>query len=174
MLRTNVVVPLGMMSPACGVEPRGRLKAAIRLVRGQRIPSQKGALVETRVVGSVPGSAVLFEPRNDWSQSLGMELKGSLVCPDHEGKVLILIRNTTAETLQVHPGELIGSMDSFELEMDLVADNAPTSLEEDGVAVVRVIPQAEDRCKKLATFLRKGKDSERGRAADSGLCFRLP
>ena len=34
----------------------------------------------------------------------------TLVCPDCKGK------NMTADTLQVHPGELIGSVDSFELK----------------------------------------------------------
>ena len=86
----------------------------------------------------------LAQPRNDWSQSLGMEPEDSLVCPDHEGKILITIRSMTTDTLQVHPGELIGSMDSFELEKDSMADDSLTNLGEDSVSVARVIPQAED------------------------------
>ena len=35
LLGINVVVPLEMMSPACGVEPRGGLQAAVRLFQGQ-------------------------------------------------------------------------------------------------------------------------------------------
>ena len=54
LLGTNVV-PLGMMSPACGVEPRGGLKAAVRLVQEQRISSQKGALVEAQIGGAFLG-----------------------------------------------------------------------------------------------------------------------
>ena len=37
-----------------------------------------------------------------------------------------LTRNLTADTLHVHPGELIGSVDSFEIEKDSVADDTPT------------------------------------------------
>ena len=118
LLGTNVVVTLGMMSPACGGERRGGIKAAVCLVRGQQIPSQKGAMVEAQIEGSVPGSAVLFKPRNDLSQSLGIELKDSIMCPNDESKVLIPIRNAITNSLQVLPGELIGSVDIFELEKD--------------------------------------------------------
>ena len=92
-----------------------------------------------------------------------MELEDSLVCPDHEGKILIPIRNTTADTLRVLTGEVIGSVDSFELEKNSVANDAPALLAEGSVSVARVISQAEEeRHEKLATFLRKGKDPDIG------------
>ena len=67
LLGTNVVIPLGMIAPAGGVEPKGGRKATVRLVRGQRIPCQKGAVVEAQIEGNVPGSTVLFQPRTEWS-----------------------------------------------------------------------------------------------------------
>ena len=89
-----------------------------------------------------------------------MELEDSIVCPDHEGKVLIPIRNATNDSLRVLPGELIGSVGSFELEKDAVSDDMPPNL---GISVAVVNSQPdEERRKKLATTLRKAKglDSE--------------
>ena len=159
---TNVVIPLGMMAPAGGVEPRRGQKATVRLVHGHRIPCQEGALVEAQIEGSVPGSTVLFEPRTEWSRSLGMELEDSLVCPNQEGKVFIPIRNATADTLRVLPGELIGSVDLIEVEEDAVAEGTPTSHgEKDKAYVVTVVSQVENgKREKLANRLTKGKDPD--------------
>ena len=158
LLGTNVIVPLGMVSPAEGVAPRGGHKTTVRLVREQRIPSQKGAWVEAQLDRRVPESAVLFEPRTDWSHSGGMELTTSLVCPDQEGKVLIPVRNPTKDTLKVAPGEVIGSVDAFEVEKDAEPESVPVSFR-DGVVVSRVVSlTGGERCTKLAKLLKEGKE----------------
>ena len=57
LLGTYVVILLGMMASAEGIE-------------GRR---------QQYVYSCVPGSTVLFVPRTDWSRSLGMELEDSCV-----------------------------------------------------------------------------------------------
>ena len=55
------------------------------------------------------------------------------------------IRNATADTLRVLPGELIGSVDRIEVEEDAVVKSAPTSHGEgDKVYVATVVSQVED------------------------------
>ena len=163
LLGTNVVIPLEMMAPAGGVEPKGGRKATVRLVRGQRIPCQKGAVVEAQIEGNAPGSTVLFEPSTEWSRRMGMELEDTLVCPDEEGKIFIPMRNATVDTLQVLPGELIGSVDLIEVEEDPGVGDTPTNVGEDEVYVATqsVVSQGEEvRREKLANLLTKGKDPD--------------
>ena len=165
LLGTSVVIPLEMMSPARGVEPRGGHKAVVHLVRGQRIPCQKGVVMEAQIEGSVPGSTVLFEPRAKLSRDLAMELEDSLLCPDEEGKIFVPIRNVTADTLCVSPGEHIGSVDLIEVEGGTVTEDTSTSLGEDKAYVATIVPQVEDRRReKLAHLLTRGKapDNEVG------------
>ena len=124
LLGTNVVIPLGMMTPGGGVEPREEQKATVGLVGAHRIPSQKGALVEAQIEGNIPGSTVLFEPSTKWCRSSGVELEDSLVCPNQEGKIFIPLMNATADTLRALPGENIGSVGLVEVNEDALAKSS--------------------------------------------------
>ncbi len=81
LLGTNVIVPLGLMVPGQGVEPRtgevppgGSTTATIRLVQAKRVPGRTATLVQARTDSPFgQGGSVVFEPSSEWLDGTGLE-----------------------------------------------------------------------------------------------------
>ena len=89
------MMPLGLMVPGPGVEPRSGGKssqgvqgAAVRLIRAERIPSCCGVVVEAKVERGFGGGMVLVEPDSELVRSTELQIEDGLVEPDEAGRFL--------------------------------------------------------------------------------------
>ena len=97
---TNVTTPLGLMTPASGVEPRGEQseqkpdsplhpEAVVRLIQAQRIPGHSDAVVYAQLDGPISRpEEVLFEPNDEWLMQTGLQVEDCLLTPDEDRKIV--------------------------------------------------------------------------------------
>ena len=114
LLGTNIIIPLGLMLPAAGVEARLSSKeeagaGLVRLVKAERIPRESGVLVRAKLEGVLgePGPVVI-EPGALCGGGSGLQMEEMVVEPDAEGYVLVMVANTSCQALSVEAGEEIG------------------------------------------------------------------
>ena len=152
LLGTNVVIPVGLMSPAKGVSSRGGATAKVRLVQAKRVPGGKGAIVEAQVDGLHPcGSPLLFQPCPKVSGSIGVTMEDTILIPDEDRRVYVPVSNQTREPVMLQSGLSLGRLEEF----DVAPATDANELEGVCVAKVCVEPDSVDaaRKKKLASML---------------------
>ena len=117
LLGTNVIVPLGLIQPAPGVEARvSKAKSSgggtVRLVRAERIPRESGMLVKAQLEG-VQGKVgpVVVEP-GPMCEGLGLSMEEMVVEPDADGCVSVIVSNTSCQALSAEAGQEIGRVHS--------------------------------------------------------------
>ena len=106
LLGTNVSVPLGLMTPDTGVELRGgnqsctseaTEEAKVHLVGAICVPSRCTVVVCAQVQDSVKcAQTVWFEPGVTWLTESGLVMEDSLLEPDGDGLVSVVIHNPNA------------------------------------------------------------------------------
>ena len=108
LLGTNVLMPLKLMIPDVGVEVRGDSAsvggiARVHLIDTNRIPSGNAVVVHvTAEVRSLveTGLLMVFEPRNALITEPGLYLEDTPVEPDPDGRVCLVIHNSTGNSCQ--------------------------------------------------------------------------
>ena len=128
LLGTNVIVPLGLIQPAPGVEarvskakPGGR--GMVRLVEAEQIPRESGMLGKAQLEGvQCEGFRLLREEM--------------VVEPDAYGFVSVIVSNTLCQALSVEAGQEIGRIS--------LCEEAPWSLDERAMAVVNEVMAERD------------------------------
>ena len=141
LLGMNVVIPLGLMVPGVGVEPRGgdssvtgMANLVLQLVQARRVPGCSAAFVKARMESKVlRGGAVVFEPCRDWLQGTGLQMEESVLGADAQGYVHVLVYNPTTSPKQISAGDVVGRAEAEELvcaesEARLVDDGLPGGL----------------------------------------------
>ena len=109
-----MVMPLKLIIPDVGVEARGDSAsvggiARVHLIGTHRIPSGNAAVVTAEVRGLVEtGLPMMFEPRNALITEPGLYLEDTLVEPDPDGRVCLLIHNFMRETQQLMSETALG------------------------------------------------------------------
>ena len=102
------------MVPDVGVEARGGSAsvggiARVHLIGTHRIPSGNAAVVTAEVRSLVEtGLPMVFELRNALITEPGFYLEDSLVEPDPDGRVCLVIHNSTGETKQLMSETALG------------------------------------------------------------------
>ena len=122
LLGTNVVMPLGLIVPSKGVEARGGYNASpcaapptassaqVCLVGVQRVPSRCATIVTAKLQAPVTKeSPILFEPNNAWTGESESQIEDSLVQPDSEGKIKLVVRNPSPEAKILGDSVHVGS-----------------------------------------------------------------
>jgi len=83
LLGTNVVIPLGMMVPAPGVQPRDvppKAEGVVQLLQPHRVPSQCAKLVEAEFgLSGQPSRLLWFKPDAMIRETMGLEMEESVV-----------------------------------------------------------------------------------------------
>ena len=79
MLGTNVVIPLGLMVPGPGVEPRGGDRSpSVCFVQPKRVPGGAAVIVKVKLPAGTPSTdAVLFQPDRRWMADTGLQIEES-------------------------------------------------------------------------------------------------
>ena len=101
LLGTNVTTPLGLMTPALGIKPRGEQseqkpdnplcpETVVHLIQAQRIPGRSDAIVYAQLDGlfSRP-EEVLFEPDGELLKQVGLQVEDCLFTPDEDRKICL-------------------------------------------------------------------------------------
>jgi len=118
LLGTNVVIPLRLMVPTIGVQPKPNdscvaqnthIMATVHLVHAARLPSRAGTIVEVRTSQAIPADTqLLFEPGDDILQSKGLALNSCLVeCSEH-GYIHLMIENPSPECQELPCDVIVG------------------------------------------------------------------
>ena len=120
LLGTNVVIPLGLMVPGVGVEPRGgdstvegRTNPVVQLVQAKRVPGCSAMFLKARMDTELSGGAVVFEPSRSWLEDTGLHMEESVLTTDAQGYVHVLVQNPTANAKRISAGALVGKAEEF-------------------------------------------------------------
>ena len=118
LLGTNVVMPLGLMVPSIGVQPRPdkndtthntQTVATVHLVHSIRLPSRTGTVIEVCTSNKLTSQGPLFfEPEVDMLQSKGLTLHGGVVERNEHGYIHLLVENVTAECQELSQYVTVG------------------------------------------------------------------
>ena len=123
LLGTNVTTPLGLMTPAPGVEPKSEQsepksdnplcpEATVHLIQAQRIPGRNDAIVYAQLDGLISRPEdVLFEPNGEWLKQTGLQVEDCLLTPDEDKKICLIIRNPTPEAKKLASNLAIGRVE---------------------------------------------------------------
>ncbi len=109
LLGTNVVMPLGLMSPANGMEPRRGDKTA------QIYCESTSSTACSRPVWDISGRTVT-ESSRQWLESTGVKVDDSQIHPNAEGLVLMPISNPATEPIPFPVGDSIGQAELLDPE----------------------------------------------------------
>ena len=137
LLDTNVVIPLGLVVPTTGLEPKPNngtgsqnalITATVHLVHATRLPGRAGIVVEVRTSQGVPTDAqLLFEPGKDILQSKGLDVQSSLVEFNDHGSIHLLIENPSAECQELPCDVVVGSVSVCDMTDYFDVDNDTTT-----------------------------------------------
>ena len=136
LLGTNVVIPLRLMVPATGVQPKSNdtslaqsttVTATVHLVHLTRLPGRAGTIVEVRSSQKIPADRqLLFEPGNDILQSKGLAVHSGLVECNEHGSIHLLIENPEAECQELPCDAIVGCLSECHLTDSIdLAGNSP-------------------------------------------------
>ena len=80
LLGTNVVIPLGLMTPGLGVEPSKPATSLVHLVQNAKIPGNSTVYVKAQV-RLPPGSdkSAICQPDSSWLNAMGLQAEDSIV-----------------------------------------------------------------------------------------------
>ena len=151
LLGTNVVIPLGLMTPAPGVVPRGETRNfqepetnpaeipsrnVVQLVRSQRVPPRSSVVVQAQIDGMSLSKELIIEPSQQLQRDTGLVLEDSLVCAEDGGLTQLVVSNPTPETKQLTPNTVLGSAESGISLEQAIQPGSHTSETKCGVAAV--------------------------------------
>lgn len=154
LLGTNVVIPLGLMTPAPGVEPRGpegmqwpEQCARIQLVQGVRVPAGCAVMAEVQISGTLRAEdTFLFEPSMEVREKTGLQLEDILLDPDDHGKALILVQNPGRVASELKPEDTLGMLEMYQ---DEIAEEVDSGRKLPSVARVSSDIDTEHHCEQL-------------------------
>ena len=148
LLGTYVDIPLGLMVPTAGVEPKPNksiashnslITATVHLVDSTHLPGRAGTVVEVRTSHGVPTDVqLLFEPGNDILQSRGLAMQSSLLELNDYGSIHLLIENPSAECQELPCDVVVGSISVWHMA-DVVDLNDDTTLHQNQHVAVQNI-----------------------------------
>ena len=113
LLGTNVVILLGLMVPGPGVEPRGGDRSpTVCFVQPKRVPGGGAVIVKAKLPNSTPSTdSVFFQPNQRWMADTGLKIEESVVQPDDEGCVHLLVQNPSRDTHKLSIGTPVGQLE---------------------------------------------------------------
>jgi len=145
LLGTNVVISLGLMVPDPDLEVRGNgfrkergVSVGVCLVGAVRVPGRSAVCVKGLVQGEIPRKTLVFEPDVRQLRDEGMEMEVSLVEPDENGMVNLVIQNNGDVTRKLSDGNCLGRLD-FGCEVEEAAGG------EDVEGCVRVVQSESEQ-----------------------------
>ena len=114
LLGTNVVIPLGLMVPGPGVEPRGGDRSpTVCFIQPKRVPGGGAVIIKAKLPNSTPSTdSVFFQPNQRWMADTGLKIEESVVQPDDEGCVHLLVQNPSRDTHKLSIGTPVGQLES--------------------------------------------------------------
>ena len=117
LLGTNALFALGVSVSRANGEPLkscGGPQAQVRLIQAATIPSMKGRIVKACVSdGYFPNEQVLFEPRHEALEPLGLNAQESLVTVS-DGIALIPLKNYQGVSVKLDEGTPLGMVQQCE------------------------------------------------------------
>ena len=138
LLGTNVVMPLGLMVPDNRLEARGGLgvpKSAARvcLVGVQRVPGHCAVVLTAQLQEPISNATpVLFEPDPGWVAETDLRVEDSLLQPEDDGTIKLVVHNPLGEPRKLADPALIGTVQSCDnplnSEDDLEEHSADTDV----------------------------------------------
>ena len=158
MLGTNVVIPLGLMVPGPGVEPRGGDRSpTVCFVQPKRIPGRGAVIVKAKFHINTPSSdSVLFQPDQRWMANTGLKIETSVVQPDSEGCVHLLVQNLSCNTFKLPIGAPVGQVEPcVEISPEKLVENETN---EEPVGLVNRIDIEKERKEELKEMLKVSED----------------
>ena len=182
LLGTNVVMPLGLMIPSAGVQPRTdnsdaahntQTVATVHLVHSTRLPSRTGTVIEVcTTTKSTSQGPLFFEPGVDMLQSKGLTLHSGLVECNENGYIHLLVENPTAECQELSQYVMIGCVsecllpDYHEL-MDGLSKTANFSTEVHTVSTAQLDSNVMQRQQSLKELIQMSGDGLTERKAQA-------
>lgn len=100
LLGTNVVIPLDLMTPAPGVEPRGGdvclKEPMVQLIQAKRVPDGGATFIQARMPDTkLADPPIVFEPNRYWLKDSGLQVEESILHADKDGYLQVLVANPT-------------------------------------------------------------------------------
>ena len=104
-----------------------------------RVPGQCAAVASASIHGELKkGCPVVFTPGKTFLEEMGLQMEDSLLAPDQEGYVSLMIHNPTNAVVKLESGLSLGEVEEFEKVLE---ESCPR---EEAVNVVRVSEQLSE------------------------------
>ena len=110
-----MVIPLGLMAPGPGVEPRGGDRSpTVCFVQPKRVSGGAAVFVKAKLPDDTPTiDPVVFQPNRQWMTNTGLQIEESVLQPDDEGYVHLLVQNPSCKTHKLSAGASVGQVEPY-------------------------------------------------------------